>query len=129
MDRGLAALADSASNGALPKLETLRLDRNEMSDIGISALAEAVSKGGLAYLKELHVDDQDMDKENPQAQGSMPGSWDFCPVVSIFASETPCGIGCSEPRLVSVGSTAGYPGSTPSPLVSVTRRIGEGFRV
>ena len=54
-DRGAKALAAAFAEGAMPKLEVLRLTSNQIGDEGAVALAEAVGKGALPELKKLYL--------------------------------------------------------------------------
>ena len=54
-DRGAKALAAAFAEGAMPKLETLVLLRNQIGDEGAVALAEAVGKGALPELEQLYL--------------------------------------------------------------------------
>ncbi len=45
------------ASGALPNLEKLRLDNNNIGDIGLSALATAVGNGALPLLNSLYLGD------------------------------------------------------------------------
>ena len=54
-DRGAKALAAAFAEGAMPKLEKLKLGFNQIGDEGAVALAEAVGKGALPELKRLDL--------------------------------------------------------------------------
>ena len=49
-DAGLSALASACASGALPKLTELYLQWNKIRDTGMAAFADALSKGALDHL-------------------------------------------------------------------------------
>ena len=55
MTKLAAALEYCHGKGALPKLETLSLARNELGDPGLIALSESIGKGALPQLVRLYL--------------------------------------------------------------------------
>ena len=54
-DETATALATLLEAGAMPKLETLGLDRNQIGEAGMAALASAIRGGALPSCKEIYL--------------------------------------------------------------------------
>jgi hypothetical protein len=55
-DGAAAALAALLEEGAMPNLETLVLDNNQISDAGVAALASALQGGALPSCTRIRLD-------------------------------------------------------------------------
>ena len=55
-DAEAVMLSRVIASGAMPKLEGLRLEDNQIGDAGCTALAEACGSGALSQLKSLYLD-------------------------------------------------------------------------
>ena len=72
-DRGAKALAAAFAEGAMPKLEVLRLSYNQIGDEGAVALAEAVGKGALPKLEKLNLIENQIGDEGAVALAEAVG--------------------------------------------------------